>query len=106
MRVTILRNAALLAVTLVFAMAFAHVMELPGKLRFDGPAWLMVQHNLYVAFGPLAAVLEPLAIVLAWALTMTLWRSGQPYRRALLAAFCTTLGLIEWAVVVSPMNTL
>src|SRR5437763_13651821 len=106
MRVTTLRYAALLPVTLIFAMAFAHVVELPGKLRLDGPAWLVVQQNLYVAFGPAAAVLEPLAIVLAWVLTLSLRRKGQPYRLALLAAVCTTIGLVEWALVVQPMHAL
>jgi hypothetical protein len=106
MRLEVLRFLALLTVTLVFAMAFAHVMELPGKLRLDGPAWLLVQHNLYVAFGPAGAVLEPLAIMLAWLLAGLSRKSGRPYGLSLLAALCVTLGLLEWTVVVRPLNML
>jgi hypothetical protein len=105
-RISFLRYAGILAVAAIFAMAFAHVIELPGKLRLDGPGWLLVQHNLYIAFGPAGAVLEPLAIVLAWSLAASLWRKGQPYRLAALAAFCATVGLVEWAIVVKPMNAL
>src|SRR5215471_21238897 len=30
----------------------AHVMELPNKLRLDGPLWLGVQQHLYSGWGP------------------------------------------------------
>jgi hypothetical protein len=106
MRLAALRLAGLVAALLIFSMAFAHVMELPGKLRLDGPSWLTVQHNVYIAFGPAGAVLEPLAIVLAWLLVFALRRQGRRYRLALLAAVCMTIGLVEWALVVQPMNTL
>jgi hypothetical protein len=43
-------------------------MESPGKLRLDGPTWLsMQQKNLYGGFW-LAAVIEPLGILLNWVL--------------------------------------
>ena len=90
---------------LILGLAFAHVAELPGKLRLDGPTWLTVQQNLYIGFGPLAAVAEPLGILMSWILVFML-RGHQPsFRLALLAAACTTVGLVEWALVVSPMNT-
>ncbi len=98
--------AALLLVTLIFGLAFAHVMELPGKVRLDGLAWLVVQQNLYIGFGPLAAVVEPLSILLTGAFAFTRRRSRIGFRLALLAGACTALGLIEWAFVVAPMNTL
>ena len=43
---------ATLLVALILGLAFAHVMEVPGKLRIDGPTWLIVQQNLYIGFGP------------------------------------------------------
>ena len=105
MRLVALRLAGLVCALLIFAMAFAHVMELPGKLRLDGSSWLTIQQNLYIAFGPAAAVLEPLAIVLAWVLVLVLRREGRDYGLPLLAATCMTVGLIEWALIVQPMNT-
>jgi hypothetical protein len=32
--------SATLLVALILGLAFAHVMELPGKLRLDGATWL------------------------------------------------------------------
>jgi len=96
----------LLLIMLVFGLAFAHVMELPGKLRLTGPVWLIVQQTLYNGFGPFASVVEPLAIVLAWILTVLLRHERPAGRLVLLAALCSSAGLIEWFVVVSPMNSL
>ena len=84
---------------LILGLAFAHVMELPGKLRMDGPTWLTVQQNLYIGFGPLAAVVEPFGILLTWVLVFMLHRHRLAFRLALLAAVCTTIGLAEWALV-------
>jgi hypothetical protein len=93
-------------VALILGLAFAHVAELPGKLRLDGPTWLTVQQNLYIGFGPLAAIAEPLGILMSWILVFMLRGHRSSFRLALLAAACTTVGLVEWALVVSPMNTL
>jgi len=79
---------------------------LPGKLRMDGPTWLTVQQNLYIGFGPLAAVVEPFGILLTWVPVFILRPHRLPFRLALLAAVCTMIGLVEWALVVAPMNTL
>lgn len=94
----------LLLITLIFGLAFAHVMELPGKLRLSGPVWLIVQQTLYNGFGPFASVVEPLGILLAWILTLVLRHERPAGRLVLLAALCSSAGLIEWFLVVSPMN--
>jgi len=96
--------AGLVLVTVIFGLAFAHVMELPGKLRLDGPTWLTIQQNLYIGFGPLAAVVEPLGVVLTWLLAWRL-RRRRGFATAVAAALCVSLGLIEWALIVAPMNT-
>ena len=67
-----LRFLTLLGMALILGLAFAHVAELPGKLRLTGPDWLTVQHNLYIGFGAFAAVAEPLTILLAWILVFRL----------------------------------
>jgi hypothetical protein len=99
------RLAAAFAALVSFALAFAHVAELPGKLRLDGPAWLTVQQDLYIAFRPIGAVVEPVAVVLAWLLA---WRTGwrqEGAGRATAAALCVSAGLIAWAALVAPMNS-
>lgn len=95
----------LVLITLVFSLAFSHVMELPGKLRLAGPVWLIVQQTVYNSFGPFAAVAEPLGIGLAWILTVLLRHERPAGRLVLLAALFSSAGLIEWFIVVSPMNT-
>jgi len=100
----LLRFLAILGIVLIFGLAFAHVAELPGKLRLSGPDWLKVQHNLYIGFGPFAVVVEPLTIGLAWGLVLTLWRQRMRFGPEFAAALCVTIGLIVWALVVSPVN--
>lgn len=102
----LLRFADLLLVGLVFGLTFAHVMELPGKLRLDGPAWLAVQQNLYVAFGPFASVGEPAAILLTLALAIMLRGRWRAFVLTLLAALSSSVGLAVWFLLVAPMNTL
>jgi hypothetical protein len=97
---------ATLLVALILGLAFAHVMEVPGKLRMDGPTWLIVQQNLYIGFGPAAAVMEPLGILFTWILVFMLRGHRSAFRLVLLAAVSTTTGLVVWALVVSPMNAL
>ena len=96
----------LLLIALVFGLAFAHAMELPGKLQLNGPVWLTVQRTLYNSFGPFASVAEPLGIGLAWILAMLLRHETPAGRLVLLAAVCSSAGLIDWLIVVSPMNAL
>lgn len=94
----------LLLITLIFSLAFSHVMELPGKLQLNGPVWLIVQQTLYNSFGPFASVVEPSGIALAWILAVLLRHERPAGRLVLLAAACSSAGLIVWFVVVSPMN--
>ena len=103
-RSPVLSYLTLAAVTLIFGLSFAHVMEFPGKLQLDGPAWLTVQQHLYVGFGPLAAVVEPLAIILSWLLVLRRRGHRQAFRLTTIAAAAQTIGLALWAAVVAPMN--
>lgn len=43
--------ALVIAVAALLAPA-AHVLEMPNKLRLDGPLWLAVQQSLYRGWGP------------------------------------------------------
>src|SRR5215831_6175436 len=100
----LLRFLVLLGIVLVFGLAFAHVVELPGKLQLSGADWLMVQQHLYIGFGALASVVEPLTIVLAWVLVFLLRRRKERFAPELIGALCVSAGLVQWALVVAPVN--
>lgn len=95
----------LFLVALTLGLAFCHVLEIPGKLRLDGAAWLTVQHNLYVAFGVIGAAIEVLAILLTWVVLVLVRRRRPAFAWTLGAAVCVTAGLAVWAGVVAPVNT-
>jgi hypothetical protein len=101
----LLRFLNLLFVALTFGLTWCHVVEIPGKLRLTGPQWLDVPHNLYVAFGPpFGAPIELAAILLTWWVFWLVRRRRPAALLTLAAAVCTTLGLVAWWLLVSPMN--
>lgn len=97
------RFLSLLLVALTLGLTFCHVMEIPGKLRLDGGQWLAVQHNLYVAFGRVGAVIEVASILLTWLLVFQVRRRPAFYW-TLAAAVAVTAGLADWFLMVAPMN--
>lgn len=105
MGLKIARFLNLFLVALTLGLAFCHVLEIPGKLRLDGAAWLTVQHNLYVAFGVIGAAIEVLAILLTWVVLVLVRRRRPAFAWTLGAAVCVTAGLAVWAGVVAPVNT-
>ncbi len=104
MTLKVVRYLSLLLVALTLGMTFAHVMEIPGKLRLDGATWLAVQHNLYVAFGVVGAAIEVLAILVTWLLLLMVRGRRPAARWTLLAAISVTAGLADWFLLVAPMN--
>ena len=104
MTLKVMRYVSLLLVALTLGMTFAHVMEIPGKLRLDGATWLAVQHNLYVAFGVVGAAIEVLAIVLTWLLVLMVRRRRPAFSWTVAAAVCVSAGLVDWFLLVAPMN--
>jgi len=48
----LLHQLNLLLAALATLAPLAHVLELPNKLRLDGPLWLAVQQQLYRGWGP------------------------------------------------------
>jgi hypothetical protein len=104
MALKVIRYLSLLLVALTLGLTFAHVLEIPGKLRLDGATWLAVQHNLYVGFGTVGAVVEVAAIVLTWLLVLMVRGRRPAFWWTLGAAVCVTAGLVDWFLLVAPMN--
>jgi hypothetical protein len=100
----LVRYLSLLLVALTLGLTFAHVMEIPGKLRLGGADWLMVQHNLYVGFGTVGAAIEVLAMALTWLLVLMMRRRRPALWWTLAAAVCVSAGLADWFLLVAPMN--
>jgi hypothetical protein len=57
-----------------------------------------------IAFGVVGGFVEVAAIVGAWLVVFAASPGRSGRRWTLLAAICATLGLVDWALVVSPMN--
>src|SRR5688572_15991363 len=90
------RFVNLLLVALTLGMTFCHVLEYPGKAELTGPEWLTVQHNVYVAFGVIGAVIEVTAILTTWIVFAQIrtWKLARIL--TLLAALCATAALGVW----------
>lgn len=99
----VLRLVTLVLAGLVTGLAFAHVLEMPAKLGYDGTHYRFVQHTLYGWFAYVGGPAEVLAIVTAFALAYAL--RGTPGARAVLAGAVLLLaGLATWAAVVQTAN--
>jgi Domain of unknown function (DUF1772) len=90
---------------LLMGTSFAHVLEMPAKLRYDGPLWLQVQHSLYRAYGGIDAAIEAAAIIAAAFLAFFL----RDWRPSLLAALAGTVCLaiaflFVRVMIINPVN--
>ncbi len=68
----------------------AHVLEMPNKLRLDGPLWLAVQQHLYNGWGPLLGAPSELG-ALALSLILCVDRAARRWRLLAAAAYATML---------------
>jgi len=94
----------LLLVALTLGMSFSHALEYPGKPNLTGADWLMLQHNIYIVFGVVGAIIEVTAIATTW---IVLWQiRGWKLARVLTlgAALCATAALVVWFAYVDPVN--
>jgi hypothetical protein len=94
----------LMVTALNAGLTFAHLLEMPGKRRLDGPAYLQTQ-QIYRTFGPLGGLLEPGAIAAAATLTYAERRHGSAFLTALAGTGLLASALAAWLALVAPMNT-
>jgi len=104
MDATRLRWVAIATTGVVLAAASAHMLELPNKLRLDGPLWLAVQQNVYRGWGPMIGPFEILSIASSWLLAVRSRGMRQLSVPSGFAAVCMTLALVVFATVVAPVN--
>ena len=94
-----------LTVGLTLGLAFAHAVEFIGKRQLSAQDWLVVQQHLYVAFGVVGGPIEVLAVAttwISWVMLRRVWPASSHWMLA--AAIVVSIGLIDWALVVRPMN--
>lgn len=96
------RFLSLLFTALIMGSALCHVLEMPLKLAMAGADYMVVQ-QIYGAFGPVGAVLEPAAILSSAALAF-LVRTRRSFIPAVIGTLALVTALLVWAVVVSPVN--
>lgn len=101
---SIVRFLTQLVLALALALPFAHAAEIVGKLRLPGPVWITVQHNLYVGFAWVGAIVEIGAILLTWTLFFLLRRRRPGAGWMLVAALCVSVALPLWAIFINPIN--
>ncbi|MEN3974454.1 DUF1772 domain-containing protein [Emcibacter sp. SYSU 3D8] len=100
------RFLSLLLTSLSLGMSFAHVLEMPVRLRWPATFWADVTtfHGLYDMFGRIGAVIDVSAIG-ACAILAVLVRARRPaFAFSLTAAIMLAIGLGLWFAQVSPMN--
>jgi hypothetical protein len=101
------RLMTVVLVALLTGLAFAHVLEKPAKMTYEGPLYVTLQRTLYVAWGPpnVGGMLEPAAIMAAVALAIM--ERKRPRRFALIVGAVFAL-LLAFPVVffwlVAPAN--
>lgn len=97
-----LRFVTLMLTALTVGMAFAHLLQMPAKLAYGGPQWLLLQHTLYGNFRVLGTLLDAGAVVCALALAL---RAHGPARAwTLLGAMCLLGAHAAWWIAVVPLN--
>jgi hypothetical protein len=101
------RFITLLLVALTLGLSFAHTLEMPAKLEYDGPLYVTVQQTLYRWWGPplVGAFLEPSAVLATAVLAFLVRRRRRTFAVTLAA---TVLLLVAFPVVfllaVEPAN--
>jgi hypothetical protein len=93
----------LLTVSLNMGAAFAHVLELPAKMRLDGRAYWQTQ-QIYRGFGPVGAILEPGSVLGSLGLAALVRERGPAFGLTGAGAGLLAAALAAWLALVSPMN--
>lgn len=100
------RFVTLLLTALGMGLLFAHILELPAKMRYDVSMWLAVQHTLYPYFAIIGAPIELGAILSAAVLSFLTRRDRRAYFLTLAATILLVVSLGVFFAVVQPVNAL
>jgi hypothetical protein len=99
-----LRFVTIMLTALSLSAAFAHLLEMPAKLTYDGALWLNLLQTLYPTFGRVSGVCEIGAVVAALVLVVGLRKRPKAFRWTLLAASCLAATHAIFWIWVAPVN--
>src|SRR5436190_22172829 len=99
-----LRFLTIMLTALSLSAAFAHLLEMPAKLAYDGGLWLNLLQTLYPTFGKVSGVCEIGAVVAAWVLVVAIRNRPRAFRWTLLAASCLAVTHAIFWIWVAPVN--
>jgi hypothetical protein len=99
------RFVAIMLTALSMATAFAHLLEMPAKLRIDGAMWLTLLQTLYPpAFGPVGGTCEGGALVTTNGLAVYVRHRQPVFGWTLLAAVFLIATHAAFWLLVQPVN--
>jgi hypothetical protein len=105
MLIRTLRFVVIMLTAISMAAAFAHLLEMPAKLKFDGSMWLVLLQTLYPpAFGRIGGGAEVGAVVGNVLLAFVVRRRRAAFCWTLLAAVCLISVHACFWILVAPVN--
>lgn len=103
------RFITLILIALYMGLEFAHVLELPAKMQYDGAFYVTVQNSLYQYFGAPGpgAFITVGAVLAAIALTILLRRHRSAFGWALIGTACLLVAFpLIYFLQIEPVNTI
>jgi hypothetical protein len=100
-----IRFLTVMLTALSMGAAFAHLLEMPAKLRYDGPTWLHLLQTLYPpGFGTVGAACEVLAVVASLMLVVATRNRRKAFPWTLLGFSCVLASHAIFWIWVNPVN--
>ena len=100
-----LRLLTIMLTALSLSAAFAHLLEMPAKLNYDGALWLTLLQTLYPTYGMVSGIGEIGAVVATVILTVAVRSAPRVFHWSLLAALCMVVTHAIFWIWVQPVNT-
>lgn len=104
MTLCLLRFGTIMLTALTMGLAFAHLLEMPPKLGYDGRLWLGLLQTLYVGFGTVGGFCDVGAVVMILILTVAVRRRARAFRWTLVAMVCLVTAHAAFWLLVAPVN--
>lgn len=109
MFVRIWRFMTIILVSLFMGLEFAHTLELPAKMQYDGIFYVTVQNSLYRYFGApgLGAFVTVGAVLFAFALTVLVRKHRSTFLWTLAGTVCLLIAFpLIYFLRIEPVNVM
>jgi hypothetical protein len=103
----LLRTWRLLTIVLIalsLGPALGHLLELPAKMAYEGPLWLLVSQTLYGTFGTMGAAFEVGAVVAVVLLAIGVRGRHPAFGWTLMGTLCVLAAHAAYWVWLAPVN--